>query len=83
IEAAGLTTFEFNLIINRPFSIKVFVPSGDPEGVRIVSRDDWPGKAVVFPRELLGGSKVGESISNQASICSQEAKNSILVKMIR
>ena len=38
----------------RPFSIKIFVPSGDPEGVRIVARDDWPGKAVVFPRELLG-----------------------------
>jgi len=38
----------------RPFSIKIFVPSGDPEGVRIVSRDDWPGKAVVFPRQLLG-----------------------------
>ena len=38
----------------RPFSIRIFVPSGDPEGVRIVSRDDWPGKAIVFPRELLG-----------------------------
>lgn len=38
----------------RPFSIKIFVPSGDPEGLRVVSRDDWPGKAVVFPRELLG-----------------------------
>ena len=38
----------------RPFSIKIFVPSDDPEGVRIVSSDDWPGKAVVFPRELLG-----------------------------
>ncbi|MEY3200900.1 MAG: hypothetical protein RIR70_450, partial [Pseudomonadota bacterium] len=38
----------------RPFSIKIFVPSGDPEGVRIVSRDDWPGKAILFPRELLG-----------------------------
>jgi hypothetical protein len=38
----------------KPFSIKIFVPSGDPEGVRIVSHDDWPGKAVVFTRELLG-----------------------------
>lgn len=38
----------------RPFSIRIFVPSGDPEGVRIVTRDDWPGKAVVFPRDLLG-----------------------------
>lgn len=41
----------------RPFSIKIFVPSGDPEGVRIVTRDDWPGKAVVFPRDLLGEAK--------------------------
>ncbi len=38
----------------KPFSIRIFVPSGDPEGVRIVSRDDWPGKAIVFPRDLLG-----------------------------
>lgn len=30
------------------------MPSGDPEGLRVVSRDDWPGKAIVFPRELLG-----------------------------
>ncbi len=38
----------------KPFSIKIFVPSGDPDGIRVVSRDDWPGKAVVFPRDLLG-----------------------------
>jgi len=38
----------------KPFSVRIFVPSGDPEGVRVVSRDDWPGKAVVFPRALLG-----------------------------
>lgn len=38
----------------RPFSIKIFVPSGNPEGVRVVTRDDWTGKAIVFPRELLG-----------------------------
>lgn len=38
----------------RPFSIKIFVPSGDPDGVRVVSRDDWPGKGIIFPRELLG-----------------------------
>lgn len=38
----------------RPFSIRIFVPSGNPEGVRIISRDDWTGKAVLFPRALLG-----------------------------
>lgn len=38
----------------RPFSIRLFAPTGDPEGVIIASRDDWPGKAIIFPRELVG-----------------------------
>lgn len=38
----------------RPFSIRLFSPSGEPEGILIASRDDWPGRAVIFPRELAG-----------------------------
>lgn len=38
----------------RPFSIRIFVPSGDPDGVLVASRDDWPGRAVIFSRDLLG-----------------------------
>lgn len=38
----------------RPFSIRLFAPSGDPEGVLVASRDDWPGRAIIFPRELVG-----------------------------
>lgn len=37
-----------------PFSIRIFVPSGDPEGILVASRDDWPGKATIFPRDLIG-----------------------------
>jgi hypothetical protein len=33
-----------------PFTIKIFVPSGDPEGVRIVDMMNWTGKGIVFPR---------------------------------
>lgn len=33
-----------------PFTIKIFVPSGDPEGVRIVETMNWTGKGIVFPR---------------------------------
>lgn len=33
----------------RPFS-----PSGTPNGILVVSRDDWPGRAVIFPRALAG-----------------------------
>jgi len=32
----------------------MFAPSGDPDGVIVASRDDWLGRAVVFPRALVG-----------------------------
>ena len=38
----------------RPFSIRLFSPSGQPDGVLIASRDDWPGRGGIFPRNLLG-----------------------------
>lgn len=34
-----------------PFSI--FVADGDPDGLRIVDKSNWIGKALVFPRALL------------------------------
>lgn len=33
-----------------PYSIEIFVPDGDPEGVRVVSLKNWTGVGVVFPR---------------------------------
>lgn len=37
----------------KPFSLKIFVATGDPDGLRIVERSNWIGRAVVFPRPLL------------------------------
>lgn len=34
----------------EPFTIKVFVPDGDPSGVKIVERMNWTGVGVAFPR---------------------------------
>lgn len=34
----------------RPFSIKIFVPDGDPDGLRIVEKSNWTGEGVVFNR---------------------------------
>ena len=34
----------------RPFSIHVFVPDGDPDGLRIVGKSNWTGVGVVFNR---------------------------------
>jgi hypothetical protein len=36
-----------------PFSLRIFVVDGDPDGLRIVDRTNWNGKALVFPRPLL------------------------------
>ncbi|WP_170419744.1 GIY-YIG nuclease family protein [Ruegeria atlantica] len=34
----------------EPFTIRIFVPDGDPEGVRIIDRMNWTGVGYVFPR---------------------------------
>lgn len=37
----------------KPFSLRIFVADGDPDGLRIVERSNWVGKALMFPRALL------------------------------
>ena len=34
-----------------PYTIRIFVPNGDPQGVRIIDRMNWTGQGIVFPRE--------------------------------
>lgn len=36
-----------------PFSLRIFVADGDPDGLRIVDKSNWIGKALLFPRPLL------------------------------
>ena len=37
-------------IMSDPFTIRIFVPGGDPEGVRLIDRMNWTGLGVVFRR---------------------------------
>lgn len=37
--------------MSDPFTIRIFVPDGDPDGVRIIDRMNWTGLGIVFPRE--------------------------------
>ena len=39
--------------MNTPFSLRIFVADGDPDGLRIVEKSNWIGKALLFPRALL------------------------------
>jgi hypothetical protein len=43
-----------------PFSLRIFVadPDPDPDGLRIVDKSNWIGKALAFPRALLPQVKV-------------------------
>jgi len=36
-----------------PFSLHIFVAGGDPDGLRIVERSNWVGKALIFPRTIF------------------------------
>ena len=39
--------------MQTPFSLRIFIADGDPDGLRIVEKSNWIGKALVFPRALL------------------------------
>ena len=34
----------------QAFTLRIFVADGDPDGLRIVERSNWVGRALVFPR---------------------------------
>jgi hypothetical protein len=36
-----------------PFSLRIFVADGDPDGLRVVERSNWIGKALIFPRAVF------------------------------
>jgi len=37
----------------QPFTLKIFVADGDPDGLRVIERSNWIGKVLVFPRLLF------------------------------
>lgn len=39
--------------MSTPFSLRIFVADGDPDGLRVIERSNWIGKALIFPRALL------------------------------
>lgn len=38
----------------RAFSVRLFLPGGDPDGVKIVEKSNWTGSGLVIPRTLFG-----------------------------
>lgn len=44
------------------FTLRIFVPGGDPEGLRIVDRMNWTGRGYVFPRDHWRETKKREEL---------------------
>lgn len=42
---------------NHGFSVRVFLPDGDPEGVKVIEKSNWTGTGLVIPRALFGEAK--------------------------
>lgn len=41
----------------RGFSVNVFLPSGDPEGLKVVEKSNWNGRGLVVPRSIFPESR--------------------------
>lgn len=48
---------------SKPFSIKMFLPDGTPDGVRILEKSNWTGVGVFVPRSLLPKAKIRKEFS--------------------
>lgn len=47
----------------RGFSVNVFLPTGDPEGLKVVEKSNWSGRGLVVPRAIFGESKSRDELS--------------------
>ncbi len=50
--------------MSTPFTIRIFVADGDPEGIRIIDRMNWTGTGIVFPRTKWDDIKQRAEMSN-------------------
>ena len=49
--------------MNRPYSIKIYLPDGTPDGLKIIEKSNWNGKGVVCPRSSFPDNKAREEFS--------------------
>jgi hypothetical protein len=49
--------------MTKPYSIKIFLPGGDPDGLRTIEKSNWSGAGMVIPRSLLGEAKGRRELS--------------------
>jgi hypothetical protein len=46
------------------FTVRVFLPDGDPDGIKIVEKSNWTGRGIVIPRSMLIEARSREDLQN-------------------
>ncbi len=49
--------------VRRGFSVNVFLPTGDPQGLKVVEKSNWTGRGLVIPKAIFGPSRQREELS--------------------
>ncbi len=57
------TTPLFLFRMKKPYSIKIFLPGGDPDGLRTIEKSNWSGIGIVIPRPLMGEAKARRELA--------------------
>lgn len=43
--------------MSKPYSIRIFLPGGDPDGLRLIEKSNWSGVGLVIPRVLFADAR--------------------------
>lgn len=61
----------------RGFSVHIFVPSGNPEGLRVVQKSNWTGQGLVFPRVLFSEARLRPEMEGAGVYVLWDAANAL------
>ncbi len=48
----------------RAFSVRLFLPGGDPDGVKTVEKSNWTGRGLVIPRSLFAETRSRDELGS-------------------
>src|SRR5687768_6985263 len=49
--------------MTKPYSIRIFLPAGDPEGLRTIEKSNWSGAGIVIPRSLMADARARRELN--------------------
>ncbi len=48
--------------MTKPYSNRIFLPTGDPGGIRTIEKSNWSGIGLVFPRSLFAEARARKEL---------------------